>query len=152
MFYEQKVVLKNIEVLKVINSFHDKSFVKFLIILQPVKIISWDGIEDGKEAVFKFWLFGWKTMKVVHKSYVNRDQYLSFEDKGIEIPFGLSTWNHHHIVETQKNNVVIIDRVTMTSDGLIKSYLIYPIMIFPIFIRKVLYRIWFYRMKNIKQT
>ena len=103
MFYEQKVLLKNIEVLKVINSFHDKSFVKFLITLQPVKIISWDGIEDGKEAVFKFWLFGWKTMKVVHKSYVNRDQYLSFEDKGIEIPFGLSTWNHHHIVETQKN-------------------------------------------------
>tara|TARA_B100000886_G_scaffold338198_1_gene300513 strand:- start:270 stop:722 length:453 start_codon:yes stop_codon:yes gene_type:complete len=148
MLYEQKVLLKNTKVLKVINSFHNKSFVKFLIFAQPVKIISWDGIENGKVAVFKFWFFGWRTMKVVHKGYINRGQYLSFEDKGLEIPFGLTTWNHHHIVETQKNNVVIIDRVTMNSDSHIKSYLIYPVMIFPILIRKVLYRIWFYRMKN----
>jgi len=147
MLYEQKVVLKNVKVSNVINSFHNKSFVKFLILAQPVKIISWDGIEDGKVAIFKFWFFGWRIMKVVHRGYTISDQHLCFEDNGLKIPFGLTTWNHLHIVETQKNNVLIIDRVTMTCDNRIRAYLIYPIMIFPILLRKILYRIWFYRNK-----
>tara|TARA_Y100000766_G_C18719694_1_gene513259 strand:+ start:198 stop:647 length:450 start_codon:yes stop_codon:yes gene_type:complete len=145
MLYEQKVILKDVKVSDVIHSFHDRKFVDFLTALQPVKILNWDGIESGKVASFSFWFFGWKGMKVIHEGYESQDSYLRFIDKGLELPFGLRDWNHHHIVEVHGNNVVIVDRVRLHSQSRIKLYFIYPIMIFPILIRKISYKIWFYK-------
>ena len=144
MVYEQQVILKDVKAFDVIQSFHNRKFVDFLTALQPVKILNWDGIESGKEASFSFWFFGWRIMKVVHEGYETEDTYLHFIDKGLELPFGLDDWNHHHIVEARGDNVIISDRVQMHSDSRAKLYFIYPIMIFPILIRKITYKVWFY--------
>ena len=144
MVYEQQVILKDVKASDVIQSFHDRKFVDFLTALQPVKILNWDGIESGKVASFSFWFFGWRIMKVVHEGYETEDKYLHFIDKGLELPFGLDDWNHHHIVEAKGDNVIISDRVQMHSDSRAKLYFIYPIMIFPILIRKITYKVWFY--------
>jgi len=149
MLYQQKVILKDIKISDVIQSFHDRKFVEYLISSQPVKISSWDGIENGKVASFSFWFFGWRNMKVIHRNYEVNETYLHFEDMGVELPFGLHEWNHHHIVEDLDDGVVITDRVYLDSKSPIKMYLIYPIMIFPIFIRKISYRMWFFRNKSI---
>ena len=52
MVYEQQVILKDVKVSDVIQSFHDRKFVDFLTALQPVKILNWDGIESGKVPPF----------------------------------------------------------------------------------------------------
>ena len=43
MVYNQQVILKDVKVSDVIQSFHDRKFVDFLTALQPVKILNWDG-------------------------------------------------------------------------------------------------------------
>ena len=57
MLYKQTVKIKNRNIEKIIDSFHSKDFIKFLISYQPVKIIKWNGIENNLEAHLKFWLF-----------------------------------------------------------------------------------------------
>ena len=148
MVYNQQVILKDVKVSDVIQSFHDRKFVDFLTALQPVKILNWDGIESGKVASFSFWFFGWRIMNVVHEGYEAEDTYLHFIDKGNELPFGLDSWNHHHIVEVKDDNVIISDRVRMHSESRAKLFFIFPIMIFPILIRKITYKIWFYNKIN----
>ena len=148
MVYEQQVILRDVKVSDVIQSFHDRKFVDFLTALQPVKILNWDGIESGKVASFSFWFFGWKIMNVVHERYKAEDTYLRFTDKGIKLPFGLDNWNHHHVVEVKDDYVIISDRVQMHSENRVKLLFIFPIMIFPILIRKITYKIWFHNKKN----
>tara|TARA_B100001142_G_C13865231_1_gene473834 strand:+ start:97 stop:540 length:444 start_codon:yes stop_codon:yes gene_type:complete len=145
MLYHQKVKLKGVNISNVIKSFHDRKFVEFLISLQPVKINSWDGIENGMEASFSFWFFGWRNMKVIHDNYESSETHLHFEDIGLELPFGLSNWHHHHIVQAYEDGVVITDKIKLESKNYLKMYLVYPIMVFPILARRISYRIWFYK-------
>ncbi len=144
MFFKQKVILKNIDITDVIQSFHDRRFVDFLTALQPVQIKNWNGIENNKKAAFSFWFFGWKDIKVVHKNYEVSGTHLHFEDKGLELPFELLEWHHHHIVQSYKDGAMIIDKVQMNSNRSIGKFFIYGIMLFPILIRRITYRIWFY--------
>ena len=144
MLYQQKVILKDIKTSDVIQSFHDKKFVDYLISYQPVKINSWNGIEKGKVASFSFWFFGWKNMKVIHDGYEVSESYLHFEDKGLELPFGLMSWKHHHKVLDHEKGTLIIDHISVESGSSIKKYVIFPIMLIPIFIRKITYKVWFY--------
>ena len=145
MLYHQKVKLKCVNISNVIKSFHNRKFVEFLISLQPVKINSWDGIENGMEASFSFWFFGWRNMKVIHDNYESSETHLHFEDIGLELPFGLSNWHHHHIVQAYEDGVVITDKIKLESKNYLKMYLVYPIMVFPILARRISYRIWFYK-------
>jgi len=148
MLYQQNVIIKGIDVSTIIKSFHDRKFVEFLISNQPVRINNWDGIENEKEASFSFWFFGWRNIRVVHSNYKASNISLFFEDSGIRLPFGLKKWNHHHIVQEQNENVVIIDKVYMESNSLLLRPFIYLIMLFPIVIRKITYKIWFYRFNS----
>jgi len=148
MLYQQNVIIKGIDVSTIIKSFHDRKFVEFLISNQPVRINNWDGIENEKEASFSFWFFGWRNIRVVHSNYKASNKSLFFEDSGLQLPFGLKKWNHHHIVQEQNENVVIIDKVYMESNSLLLRPFIYLIMLFPIVIRKITYKIWFYRFNS----
>ena len=73
MQFIQQVKLTKTHPLDVIRSFHDKSFIQYLTAAQPVRIESWNGIDDDKEASFSFWFFGWRKIKVVHKEK-NKEQ------------------------------------------------------------------------------
>ena len=141
MTYKQKVVINNISINDVIQSFHNYDFVKFLTLLQPVRINYWEGIKNDMKADFSFWFFGWKNIKVIHKNYNKTKEHLYFEDHGLKMPFHLSYWEHHHIIKQHKNGVIIIDKVKMKSTN--SNSLIYLIMLFPVIIRRVTYKIWF---------
>ena len=150
MSFQQQVLLKNINPLDVIRSFHDLRLVEFLIAGQPIRINLWEGIDNNKKASFSFWFFGWKTMNVVHEKYLIGKDHLYFEDRGTELPFGLNLWQHKHTVKPYDNGTVIVDTVLMDDSTPIKKFWIYPIMIFPILIRRVTYKIWFYYLNGIK--
>ena len=144
MLFQQKTVIKKVKILNIIKSFHSHRFIKFLTNGQPVRIDSWNGIENGKFASFSFWFFGWKKILVEHKNYHATKDSLYFVDVGIKLPFGLNSWEHHHIIKPYKDDTIIIDKIILFKSGRFKKYLIYPIMLFPVVIRKITYKIWFH--------
>lgn len=142
--FNQKTVLKNIAPQDVIQCFHSPKFIMFLTTGQPVKIRGWSGIKNSQKAAFSFWFFGWRKMSVVHENYNCSEDFLSFEDIGLILPFGLKNWKHKHIVKAHKLGAVIIDKIYIDNEKSLKTFFIYPIMLFPIIIRKITYKIWFY--------
>tara|TARA_Y100000590_G_scaffold460227_1_gene619102 strand:- start:455 stop:895 length:441 start_codon:yes stop_codon:yes gene_type:complete len=146
MKYKQTVEIENICFEKATNEFKNINFVKFLTKLQPIKIINWEGIKNNDEAFFKLWFFGWKNFKVKHINYKFNDKELTFIDYGTELPFGLKSWEHKHILENSRNGIRIIDSLKINHGKKIIGLILYPILIFPIVTRKILYKIYF---KNI---
>ena len=65
MKYRQSVIIKNVTLQKANETFNDIKFLKYLIALQPVKIINWDGTYDGAEAHMKFWFLDGKILKLL---------------------------------------------------------------------------------------
>ena len=144
MTYNQKVLIKNQPTDKIIKAFHDIKFVKFLMLLQPIKIINWDGIENKKKAAFYLWFFGWKKFEVEHSNYTISKDQLSFIDQGLNLPLGIKSWQHEHIVKKHKTGTLIIDKLNFNHSQKLTGFLVYPFLIFPIFIRRVLYKIYFF--------
>ena len=147
MIYQQTVTIKNRNIEKVIDSFHKIDFIKFLISFQPVRIIKWDGIENGLTAHLKFWLLKWHSFIVIHKNYKRTNTSLSFVDSGITLPMGIKEWNHLHEVEHLNDNIIIKDFIEYKHRFYILELLLYPILISPIVMRKFLYKIYFKKFK-----
>ena len=145
MNYNQKVKIKNIAFEKVSSAFHSIKIVKFLTGFQPVQIIEWSGIENGKRAHFKLWFFGWKNFKVKHESYMKSNNELFFIDRGIELPLGVKYWKHKHIIKRNGEGVIIQDLVSFSHANIFMEYLLFPILMFPIIIRKLFYKIYFWK-------
>ena len=143
MAFTQKTIIRNVNPIDVVRCFHSHKFIEFLTLGQPVKIESWKGIDNNKKASFSFWFFGWRRMSVVHENYILNREYLSFEDKGLVLPFGLQGWTHRHIVKPYESGALIIDQIHLEEKNILKKYFVYPLMLFPIIIRKITYRIWF---------
>tara|TARA_Y100000768_G_scaffold336514_1_gene278219 strand:- start:818 stop:1258 length:441 start_codon:yes stop_codon:yes gene_type:complete len=143
MLYKQTVNIKDRNIEKVIDSFHKRDFINFLISFQPVKIIKWDGIENNLSAHLKFWLFKWHSFIVIHENYMRTDNSLSFVDKGTTLPLGITKWNHLHKVEYSNNKIVIGDSIEFKHRYYIFEFMLYPILISPIIMRKFLYKIYF---------
>ncbi len=145
MKYYQTVKLSKVDFKIVNKAFNDINFVKFLTSFQPVKIINWSGIEDDKMAFFKLWFLGWNNFKVKHSNYIKNKNELSFIDEGVELPLGLKSWHHKHIVEKKGNGTIIIDSLTIEHTNSLIGYILLPMFISPIIIRKILYRIYFFK-------
>ena len=143
MKYHQQVKIKNTDFEIAAETFHDIKLVEFLTYLQPIKIINWAGIENGKLAFFKLWFCGWKNFKVKHSNYKRDKNELSFIDIGVEMPLGIRYWCHKHIVKKNKKNIIIIDSLNIEHANLLIGYILFPIFITPIFIRIILYKRYF---------
>ena len=143
MKYSHKVRIKYVGFDDVKLAFHQYSFISFLTKFQPVKILSWDGIESGKKAKFKFWFFGWKHLTVCHEKYINTNSKLSFYDKGVDLPMGIKFWNHFHSVSQSGDEVYIEDLFEYRHKSKIVEIMLYPVMIAPIVVRKVTYKLFF---------
>ena len=143
MKYYQIVKINKTTFEEVVKAFSDINFIKFLTFIQPIKIIDWSGIKNKKIAFFKLWFLGWKNFKVIHSDYRLNKKQLSFIDQGVELPLGITDWNHKHIVKNNKTNILIIDSINIKHKNILIGYILFPILIFPIFIRKLLYKLYF---------
>ena len=83
------------------------------------------------------------TFIVIHKNYKRKENALSFVDKGITLPLGISEWNHLHEVKYLNNNIVIRDSIEFKHRFYIFEFMLFPILISPIIMRKFLYKIYF---------
>ena len=143
MKYTQKDKIKNLSFKKSISEFKNFEFVKYLTMYQPIKIIKWEGIKNEDIAFFKLWFFGWKNFKVKHSNYSKNKNEFLFVDYGIDLPFGLQSWQHEHKVIKKNSGVIIIDSLNIEHKNKILGILLFPILLFPILIRKILYILYF---------
>ena len=143
MKYYQKVILKNISFKLVVSAFQDIALVEYLIKMQPVKLLKWDGIRTNDTAYFKLWFLGWKDFKVKHKLIEMDSTTLYFIDSGIVLPLGIKFWEHKHIIKKVENSVEIVDSLIIKHQFVFLGYILYPILIVPIFLRKLLYQSYF---------
>ena len=140
MRYRQTVLIRNVSLGNANKTFKDIKFLKYLIALQPVKVIRWDGIYDGAIAHMKFWFFGWKDFIVAHGDNKDDEISFSFKDNGTNLPFGLTLWEHVHKVVKIEENIEIIDEIFFLGKSRVIMFFVTPILILPIFLRKVLYK------------
>ena len=147
MEYIQKVEIDCNDIKKVKNEFNNLMFLKHLTKPLPLKIIEWDGTDDGAKAHLAFWFFGWKDFKVKHQDYKKRSSFLSFIDKGFVLPFGLTFWEHKHTVEKVDSKILVKDLLEFSHGSKVLEYLLFPILVSPIFIRKILYHLYFNKIK-----
>ena len=146
MIYKQSVVI-NSDFNSVKNSFSELTFLQYLIKLQPVKLVRWDGIKTGDIAHMKIWFLGWKDFIVKHQFHKQNNIILSFTDSNLFLPLGLTFWNHYHEVNNNNNIVTIIDDIEFKHKFKIVEYILYLPMILPILMRKILYKTYFKKYK-----
>ena len=140
MNYKQTVIIKNVSLSQANKTFNDIKFLKYLITLQPVKIIRWDGTYDGAKAHMKFWFFGWKDFVVTHGENKQSDSSFSFKDLGTVLPFGLTKWEHTHEIVKEGEDIKIVDDIHFIGANRFVMFFVSPILVFPIFLRKILYK------------
>lgn len=148
MKYTQEVSIKKSTLNQIKKNFQEPTFIKFLIIGQPVKILKWEGIKNNMEAQFKIWLFKWHTMSVYHSDFESSNNSFQFKDHGKILPFGLISWLHIHRVYKKNDHIIIKDELNFKHKNNFLGIFIYPIMVFPIVIRKILYPVYFKFLKK----
>ena len=128
MNYKQTVIIKNVSLSQANKTFNDIKFLKYLITLQPVKIIRWDGTYDGAKAHMKFWFFGWKDFVVTHAENKQSDSSFSFKDLGTVLPFGLTKWEHTHEIVREGEDIKIVDDIHFIGANRFIMFFVSPIL------------------------
>ena len=112
----------------------------------PVKVIRFDGCLRGDVVHLRlnFLLFqqDWISHIVDQQQ---TDTEIFFVDKGIQLPFFLSFWQHHHgllrvIDEKNGNQTSIIDDITFKTPFLLTDYILYPLLWLQFAYRRPIYR------------
>ena len=68
-----------------------------------------------------------------------------FVDKGVELPFFLKSWTHHHNVEVVAGKTVITDDITYDTGNTIANLIVHPLMVLQFLYRKPIYKSFFGR-------
>lgn len=109
----------------------------------------YQGDEIGDQIIMKFHFpFPGKWVSEITSREESSNHY-QFEDKGVELPLGLSSWHHKHIIEkVDESKTKIIDEMIFS----VKN----PLLRIPVYIglysgfapRKPKYRSYFKKLKN----
>ena len=140
MEYIQKVEIDCNDIKEVKNEFNNLMFLKHLTKPLPLKIIEWDGTDDGAKAHLAVWFFGWKDFIVEHAENIENEIGFSFVDEGTCLPFHLKNWRHKHGAYKTDQRIFIKDEVCFTTESKFLDIILFPILVLPIIIRKIFYK------------
>jgi ligand-binding SRPBCC domain-containing protein len=107
----------------------------------PVKLLRFDGSRKGDEVHLElnFLLF-----RQVWKSLITEDGVkegeVYFIDKGTQLPFFLSYWQHTHRICQQGAHTAIIDDIQFKTPFFLFDFLMYPVLYGQFLYRKPVYR------------
>ena len=127
----------------VFQGFDEKLF-NFLAFEVQLKVLRFDGSKKGD--VIELELI--KPMKGYWKSIITADDITDskayFIDEGVDLPMGLGSWKHQHIIEkVNEENCIIVDQI----DYQAKLKLLTPFLYIPLYFaflpRKKKYRAYF---------
>ncbi len=107
----------------------------------PVKLKQFDGCKTGDKVVLElnFLLFKQKWISDIIDDHQDKDSW-HFIDVGVELPFFLKKWKHHHGVKKASSGSVIIDDITFSTGMIITDVLMYPLLYGQFLYRKPIYK------------
>lgn len=122
----------------------DQQLFEFLLPPKSVaKLIAFGGSKKG-DIVHIGFLLPYKAewiSEITHDEQ-NENECI-FIDEGMQLPFGLKTWTHKHIVRKEGNGSVIVDDITFTCANQLLTLLFYPIWYMAFSGRKKQYKKYF---------
>ena len=108
----------------------------------PVDLVRFDGSHRGDKVHLRlkmFYLF-WQDWISEITDEGENDEKVWFTDQGIKLPFFLSQWTHHHVVENAGEESIIIDDIEFKSPF---GWLVYPFLYMDFRGRKPKYQAFF---------
>ena len=126
---------------QVVSGFNQRLFEALSPPFPPVKVIQFDGCNQGDFVVLRlnFFLFkqNWSS-KIIHS--VENEEGFAFVDQGIELPFFLKSWKHRHGVLKSSGDVIILDDIDYST-----GFLLTDVLLFPALYLQFLYRVPVYK-------
>lgn len=128
---------------QVFNSFDQKLFEYLKPPGQLAELIRFDGSEKGDlvHIRFKFPTQSDWVSEIVENSFEEDKCY--FIDVGTQLPFGLRSWRHKHIVHKADENSLIEDSIKFEGTNWLIGLFLYPGLWFTFYLRKGKYRKYF---------
>ncbi|MEX1190149.1 MAG: hypothetical protein WED33_12890 [Bacteroidia bacterium] len=131
-----KTIVKNTSHTEVMNGFNKDLFEILAPPFPPFELDRFDGCTTGDEVHLKlnflFFKQAWNSLIISHGVEENKSYFV---DKGFKLPFFLSFWEHHHIIEQVGKDVKIVDDI---------HFKIKPLLLFP-FVFPGLFLVFLYR-------
>ncbi len=129
---------------QVARGFDKKLFTSLNPPFPPVKLLRFDGSTRGDEVHLQlnFLLFTQVWKSLITENAENEEE-IYFIDKGIQLPFFLSYWQHTHRIKRVGPHTHIIDDISFRTPFLLFDLLMYPVMYLQFLYRKPLYKKYF---------
>ena len=126
----------------VVSGFTKELFVKLNTPFPPVVVKQFDGCIKGDKVVLELNFLFFKQKWVSHIVESAEDENgFSFIDVGVKLPFFLSRWRHHHIIEKREDGgATIIDDIEFSTGTLLTDLLFYPVLYGQFLYRKPIYK------------
>ena len=126
---------------KVFEGFDESLFMELKPPLLPLKLLRFDGSRKGDEVHIQLGAgFVKQRWDALITEDGEKDGELYFIDKGIQLPFFLKDWKHHHRVLESGEGAIIIDEIYFKSPFFLFDYLLYPILYLQFYARKPVYK------------
>ena len=126
---------------KVWEGFDENLFRKLSPPFPPVRVLRFDGCKKGDEVCLELNFFvtkqRWKSLIIEQETTENE---IYFVDKGTELPFFLTFWQHKHRIIRQDSGSIIIDEIEFFTPSTLTNYFFYPILYLQFFYRKPIYK------------
>jgi ligand-binding SRPBCC domain-containing protein len=142
-----KIILKTIvnqEFNRVADHF-DRDLFEFLLPPRFVaRLVRYDGSVPGSVVHIRFnfpWPSDWVSKIITEK----RDAGIyEFVDIGEQLPFGLKSWKHYHIVKKiDENNTLIVDEMLFSTGLKLFDFVVFPLLFTAFYPRKKQYKKYF---------
>ena len=126
----------------VVSGFSKDLFIKLNPPFPPVIVKQFDGCIKGDKVVLELNFLFFKQEWVSHiVESVEDENGFSFIDVGVKLPFFLSRWRHHHIIEKREDGgATIIDDIEFSTGTLFTDLLFYPVLYGQFLYRKPIYK------------
>jgi len=128
--------------LSVKEGFNEELFLSLNPPFPPVKLQEFGGCRKGDivhlELNFIFFKQDWKSEITFDNT---SDSVFEFIDEGVALPFFLSSWKHHHVVnKISGQQSEIVDDIRFKSPFILMDFLLFPILWLQFAYRKPIYR------------
>ena len=127
---------------KVVAGFTKELFVKLNPPFPPVEVKQFDGCIKGDKVRLElnFLLFKQEWVSDIIESNESENGF-SFIDVGAKLPFFLSSWKHHHIIEKrEEGGSFIIDDIQYSTGTWFTDLLFYPVLYGQFLYRQPVYK------------
>ncbi|MEM9983463.1 MAG: hypothetical protein AAF804_00070 [Bacteroidota bacterium] len=108
-----------------------------------VELMRFDGSKRGDVVHIRLKLLGFIRQDWVSEIVEDgeNEKKAWFVDRGVELPFFLGAWEHHHLVEnTGPGHSVIVDDIRFRGPNRLMDYLLYPVLYAQFAYRRPIYQ------------